>query len=330
MKKIAIFLALTILCLNAPVGRPLAALSAETTFVTIGSGDVSGVYYPTGLLLAERINERREELGIRATVESTRGSVFNVNAIMAGYLDFALVQSDIQYEAFRGLAEWASAGPQAELRSIASLHDESVCLVAAVDSGIHTMSDLKGKRVNLGNPGSGQHRNAIDALLSAGIDPGRDIVVTEVRAAEAPALLADDRIDAFFCTVGHPSETLAEAVSGPRKVRFIPIAGPGIDRLIAERGYYTKTVLPVTKFYRGSENGADVETFGVRATLCTSARVPDQVVYAVTKALFGDLDQFRRQVSAQAGLTRERMLEGLSAPLHPGAMKYLGETGPIR
>ena len=307
-----------------------AGLQAETEFVTIGSGDITGVYYPTGLIIAKMINDKREEYGVRATVESTRGSIFNVNAIMAGYTEFGLVQSDVQYEAVKGLAGWAEKGPQKELRSVFSLHRESVCLVAAVDAGINTITDLKGKRVNLGNPRSGQYRNAIDALKSAGLDPNEDILAEKVKATEAPLLLQDNRIDAFFCTVGHPSETLKEAVSGPRKVRFIPITGPGIDRLIAGTNYYAKTVLPVGEFYRGAENTGDVETFGVMATLCTSARVPDHVVYVITKELFDNFDRFRRQHPAHAGLTREGMLEGLSAPLHPGAVRYFKETGLLQ
>lgn len=330
MRKISISLVFTVLWMGILLDTLPASLQAEASFVTIGSGDITGVYYPTGLILAKMINDKREEYGIRAAVESTRGSVFNVNAIMAGYLEFGLAQSDKQYQAVKGLAEWAEKGPQRELRAVFSIHRESVCLVAAVDAGITTIADLKGKRVNLGNPGSGQYRNAIDALESAGLDPTRDIIVEKVIATEAPQLLQDNRIDAFFCTVGHPSETLKEAVSGLRKVRFIPITGPGIDRLISEKPYYGKDVIPVAEFYRSSENAANVDTFGVLATLCTSTRVPDQVVYAITKETFDNFDHFRGQHPAYAGLTKAGMLEGLTAPLHPGAVKYFREAGMMK
>ena len=198
-----------------------AELQAETVFITIGSGDFSGVYFPTGLTIAKMINHRRNVYGIRATVESTRGSVFNLNAILAGYLEFGLAQSDVQNQAVLGLAEWAKKGPRKELRAVFSIHHESVCLVAAVDAGIKTIADLKGKRVNLGNPGSGQYQNSIDAMQAGGLNPKRDIYAQKVKASEAPVLLQDNRIDAFFCTVGHPSETLQNATSGERKVRFI-------------------------------------------------------------------------------------------------------------
>jgi TRAP transporter TAXI family solute receptor len=202
--------------------------------------------------------------------------------------------------------------------------------VAAADAGIEKVADLKGKRVNHGNPGSGQYWNSIDALESSGLKPDTDIISTKVRATEAPVLLQDKRIDAFFCTVGHPSETLREAVSGPRKVRFVPITGPGVDKLIAEKRYYTRTSIPVTQFYPGSENTGDVQTFGVFASLCTSVRVPDHVVYLITKEVFENFDHFKSQHPAYAELTKKGMLENLSAPLHPGAIKYFRETGLIQ
>ena len=304
-----------------------ATLKAETTFVTIGSGDFTGVYFPTGLAIAKMINKKRNEYEIRATVQSTRGSAFNLDTIMAGYLEFGLIQSDIQYQAFNGLAEWSKEGPQKELRAVFSIHHESVCLVAAVDTDINAIADLKGKRVNIGNPGSGQYQNAIDALQAAGINPKNDIDAEKVKASEAPVLLQEKRIDAFFCTVGHPSKTLQNATTGERKVRFIPIAGSGIDQLVAEQNYYTKTTVPITQFYPGAQNSADVKTFGVIATLCTSSTIPDHVVYTITKEVFDNFAEFKGQHPALGDLTKEDMLNGLTAPLHAGATKYFKEVG---
>jgi len=303
------------------------ALQAETVFVTIGSGDFTGVYFPVGLTIAKMLNHRRNVYGIRATVESTRGSMFNLNAIMAGYLEFGLAQSDAQYQAVMGLAEGATKGPREELRAVFSIHHESVCLVAAVDAGMKTIADLKGKRVNLGNPGSGQYRNAIDALVAAGLNSKRDIYPENVKTSEAPELLQDNLIDAFLCTVGHPSETLREATSAERRVRFIPITGPGIDKLVADNHFYTQTTVPVAQFYPGAENPVDVKTFGVIATLCTSARVPAEVVYAIAKEVFDNFEEFKRQHPALGKLAKEDMLKGHTAPFHPGAIKYFREVG---
>jgi len=312
------------------------AVTAETqgqpqpTFITIGSGDPTGVYYPVGKIIARMLNDQRHAHGIRATVEATGGSGFNVNAIMAGTLEFGLVQSDVQYQAVNGLSLWGQKGPCKALRSVFSLHRESVCLVAAVDAGIATIADLKGKRVNLGNPRSGQYRNAIDALQSVGMDPGRDILAEKVKATDAPMLLQDRKIDAFFCTLGHPNETIKQAVSGPRKVRFVPLTGPGIAGLIAEKNYYAKTTVPVERFYREAQNNGDVETFGVIATLCTSARVPDPVVYRITKEVFDNFDAFVGLHPAFTGMTRANTRDGLTAPLHPGALNYFREAGLLK
>jgi TRAP transporter TAXI family solute receptor len=249
---------------------------------------------------------------------------------VAGYLEFGLAQSDIQYQAVKGLAGWAKQGPLEQLRAVFSMHHESLCLVAAVDAGINAITDLKGKKVNLGNPGSGQYRNAIDALLALGLKPKTDIDAQKARAAEAPVLLQDNRIDAFFCTVGHPSETLQNATTGERKVRFVPITGSGIDQLVADHNYYTKTTVPVAQFYPSAENPAKTETFGVIATLCTSAKVPDHVVYGITKAVFENFDYFKRQHPALRDLAKEDMLKGLTAPFHAGALKYFKEVGLLR
>ena len=305
--------------------RP-AVVEGALKYVTIGTGGVTGVYYPTGGAISKIVNRKRKKYGIRVTVESTGGSVFNVNAVMSGDLEFGIVQSDRQYQAINGLAEWKDKGPQKKLRAICSFHPESITLVAAVDSGIETMADLKGKIVNIGNPGSGQRQNSIDALTAVGIDYEKDIKAEGLKAAEAPKMLQDGRIDAFFYTVGHPSGAIKEATSGRRKVRFIAVEGPGIDKLIEENPFYAKAYVPI-KHYPQAVNKEDVPTFGVKATFVTSADVPDDIVYAITKEIFDNLEDFKKLHPAYAVLTKENMLEGLSAPIHPGAMRYYKEVG---
>ena len=301
-------------------------VEAKTTFVTIGTGGITGVYYPTGGAIAKIVNQKRKEYGIRCTVESTGGSVFNVNAIMSGDLEFGVVQSDRQYQAINGLAEWKEKGPQTDLRAVFSIHPESVTLCAAVDTDIKKIKDLAGKRVNIGNPGSGQRQNSIDALNAVGLNYETDIKAEGVKAAEAPGLLQDGRLDAFFYTVGHPSGAFKEATAGRRKVRFVEIDDPGIENMIKEKPYYAKSYVPV-ELYPGAENDADVKTFGVKATFVTSAKVSDDVVYAVTKEVFENFEDFKKLHPAYKVLTKEGMLEGLSAPIHPGAMKYYKEAG---
>ena len=301
---------------------------AKTVFVTIGTGGITGVYYPTGGAIAKMVNKKRKEYGIRATVESTGGSVFNINAILAGDLEFGVAQSDRQYQAVQGIEDWKDKGPQKDLRAVFSIHPETVDLIAGADTGINSIEDLKGKRVNIGNVGSGYRQNAIDALEANGLNWEKDFNAESLKAAEAPGLIQDGRLDAAFYTVGHPSGYYKEATSGKRQVKFIPIEN--VDGLLAKYPYYAKAVTKVTNFYPGAANDKDVPTFGVKATFVTSANVPDKVVYAIVKEVFDNFDEFVKLHPAYTGLTKENMLEGMSAPFHPGAVKYYKEVGAIK
>jgi TRAP transporter TAXI family solute receptor len=298
----------------------------RTYYIIIGTGGITGVYYPTGGAICRILNKKRKVSKIRCTAESTGGSVYNINAVMAGDLDFGMAQSDRQYQAWNGFAEWRRKGPQDDLRAVFSVHAESVTLVAAVDSGIKTIQDLRGKRVNIGNPGSGQRQNSIDALENAGINYKRDLKAKGVRAAEAPGLLQKGRIDAFFYTVGHPSGAIKWATSGKRKVRFVPITG--VDGLIERYPYYAKALIPV-KFYPGVANRRNVKTFGVKATLVTYKKMPNYIVYSFAKEVFENFDAFKRLHPAYSLLTKKDMLEALSAPIHPGAATYYRDVGLI-
>ncbi len=324
MKKLMYSLVLFVALAFISSGLFPTKASAGTEFYTIGTGGVTGVYYPTGGAISKMVNNKEAEYGIRLTYESTGGSVFNVNAIMTGDLEFGVVQSDRQFQAMKGLAEWKDAGPQKKLCAIFSIHPESITLVAAVDAGIKSLEDLKGKRVNIGNPGSGQRQNSIDALEGAGIDWRKDIKAEGLKAAEAPGMLQDGRIDAFFYTVGHPNGAIKEATNGARKVRFIAINLP--DSFYKKFPYYAPSFVPVAH-YPSSESKNDVATFGVKATFVTSLDVSNAAVYAVTKEVFENLATFKTLHPAYSVLTKKNMLEGLSAPIHPGAMKYYKEAG---
>jgi len=320
MRKLSLTLVLAI------IGLSFTLVSAQTrsTFVTIGTGGITGVYYPTGGAIAKMVNRTKKEHNIRAVVESTGGSVFNIDAIVAGNLEFGLVQSDRQFQAVHGLAEWKERGPQTTLRAVFSIHPEAVTLIAASDAGIKNIQDLKGKHINIGNPGSGQRQNAIDALTAAGIDYEKDLQAESIKAIDAPGMLQDNQIDAFFYTVGHPSGAIKEATSSARKVVIADITH--VETLLDKFPYYTQATIPI-KLYPGADNEKDIQTIGVKATLVTSSKVPDEVVYALTRAVFGNFDDFKTLHPAYSSLTRENMLEGLSAPIHPGAMRYFKEAG---
>ena len=327
MKKafsiVAIALVFSVLFLGCEK-KAAGTAAPQRTFVTIGTGGVTGVYYPTGGAISKMVNQNFDTYGIKATVESTGGSVFNVNAIMAGDLEFGIVQSDRQFQAYNGTSDWESAGKQEKLRAVFSIHPESVTMLAADDSGIEEFEDIVGKVINIGNPGSGQRGNAQDIMEAYGIDWEKDIKAEGLKASEAAKMLQDGRIDAYFYTVGHPNGSFKEATSGARKAHFVPITK--IDGLLAKFPYYAASYIPV-KEYPNATNSGDVDTFGVKATLCTSSDVPDEVVYAITKEVFENLEDFKKLHPAFAVLTKESMLTGLSAPIHDGALKYYKEVG---
>ncbi len=297
----------------------------QTNFVTIGTGGVTGVYYPTGGAISRMINLQKDVYQIKATVESTPGSVYNINAVISGDLDFGITQSDRQYQAYHGLAEWADSGKQEDLRAIFSIHPESITLIVSEESGINSLADLKGKRINLGNPGSGQLQNSRDILKTIGLDE-KDFNAEFVKAVEAPGLLQDERIDAFFYTVGHPNGNIKESTSGRIKVKIIPITGPEIDKMLEEFPYYAKSVIP-KEFYPNSLNEEDINTIGVKATFITSVNVNEKIVYAMTKEVFENLEEFKKLHPAYKVLTKENMMAGLSAPIHEGASRYFKEIG---
>ena len=328
MKRTGIFVVALAAVALAFTGFGPAPVMAATKYFTIGTGGVTGVYYPTGGAIARIVNAKKDEYGMRLTVESTGGSVYNINAIMSGDLDFGVVQSDRQYQAFNGSqdSEWAGK-PQKNLRALFAIHPESVTLCAAVDAGINSIGDLKGKRVNIGNPGSGQRQNSIDVLTAVGIDIDKDIMAEGLKAAEAPGMLQDGRLDAFFYTVGHPSGAFKEATSGTRKVKFIPIELPA--SFYEKFPYYAPSMIPL-KEYPGAANDGDVPSFGVKATFVSSSKVKDKYVYGLVKEIFENFDEFKKLHPAYAVLTKENMLEGLSAPIHEGAMKYYKEAGLMK
>ncbi|MBW1908290.1 MAG: TAXI family TRAP transporter solute-binding subunit [Deltaproteobacteria bacterium] len=322
MKKSVIFLTLLLFAFT------ISSFALSKTFVTIGTGGVTGVYYPTGGAITRMINKKFKQYNIKATVESTAGSVYNINAVLSGDLEFGIAQSDRQYQAYHGLAEWSKRGPQKDLRAIFSIHPESITLIVSAKSGVRSVTDLRGKRVNIGNPGSGQLQNSKDVLAAFGIGIN-EITAEQVKALEAPGLLQDGKIDAFFYTVGHPNGNIKEATSGRLKVRIIPITGQGIDALLKKYPYYAKTIIP-GKFYPNALNTGDVESIGGKATFVTSKNLHEKIVYAVTKEVFDNLEDFKKLHPAYSVLTKEKMLKGLSAPIHKGALKYYREAGLLK
>ena len=311
----------------AMLGLAGGAEAQQQRFVTIGTGGVTGVYYAVGGAVCRLLNKDRKAHGIRCSVESTGGSAFNINTIKAGELDFGLTQSDVQYNALKGLAQFKEGGAYADLRAVYSVHPEPFTVLARKDLNATKFEDLKGKRVNVGNPGSGTRASMEELLTALSWKMSDFSLASELRADEHGPALCDNKIDAFFYGVGHPSANIQDPTT-TCSAKLVSITGPAIDKLVASNPYYAKATIPGGMY---SNNPNETQTYGVLATLVTSAKVPEDVVYLLTKATFDNLEEFKKLHPAFAHLKAEDMAKnGLSAPLHPGAEKYYKEKGWLK
>lgn len=301
-----------------------AALAQQKRFISIGTGGVTGVYYPTGSAICRLLNKERRRHGIRCSVEATGGSIYNLDSVRSGELDFGIAQSDWQFHAFKGSSKFAEKGPDADLRAVFALHPEPVTVLARPDAGIRHITDVKGKRFNIGNVGSGT-RGTWEVLEAAlGWKRGDLKLATELKSAEMAQALCGDKIDGYFWLVGHPSASTAEAVASC-DARLVEVTGPAIDRLVKDNSFYRYATIP-GGMYRGNER--DIRTYGVGATLVTSARVDESVVYELVMAVFTNFETFKKLHPAFRRLQKEEMArDGLSAPLHPGVEKAFKELG---
>lgn len=316
-----LFLAVALTGGSAIAAAP-AAVAAE--FFTIGTGGVTGVYYPAGGAICRFVNRNRDDHGLRCSVESTGGSVYNLNTMREGELDFGVVQSDWQYYAYEGESKFADQGPFEGLRAVFSLHPEPFTVVARADADIENFDDLQGKRVNVGNPGSGQRANMEELMERKGWTMDDFALASELKPAEMAQALCDNKIDAFVYVVGHPSGAIKEATTTCDAV-MVDVDGPAVEKLINDNPFYRRAVIP-GGMYEGTPD--DTVTYGVGATLVSSVKTSDEAVYETVRAVFENFEQFKSLHPAFEVLKKEEMVaDGLSAPLHDGALKYYREVG---
>mgnify|MGYP001329994773 CR=1 FL=1 len=310
----------------------VAALSvmpaaAQQKFVTIGTGGVTGVYYAAGGAICRLLNKDRKTHGIRCSVESTGGSAFNINTIKGGELDFGMAQSDVHYLALKGEKSFKEGGAFADLRSVFSVHPEPFTVLARKEAGVTKFEDFKGKRFNIGNPGSGTRSSMEELLKEMGWKTTDFSLASELKADEHGPALCDNKIDGFYYGVGHPSANIQDPTTSCG-AKLVPITGAAVDKLVKENPYYAKASIP-GGLYAGNPN--PTPTYGVLATMVTSAKVADETVYQLVKAVFENFDEFKKLHPAFAALSAEAMVkDGLSAPLHAGAAKYYKEKGWLK
>ncbi len=300
------------------------AATAQQTFITIGTGGVTGVYYPTGGAICRLVNKGRKEHGVRCSVESTGGSVYNTRTIREGELDFGIVQSDVQSAAMEGVRAFEGDEPYADLRAVFSVHPEPMHVMVRADSGIDSVMAMKGKSVNIGNPGSGTRVLADVMMAAAGVTPDDFALAAELKSSEQAAALCDGKIDAAIWAAGLPNGSTMEATS-TCDIKLLDLSTSGTDKVLAENAAYAAATIP-GGLYPG--NDEDIASWGPKATFVTDAKTPDEVVYVLVKSIFENFDDFKKLHPAFGRLTEEQMIkDGLSAPLHPGAVKYYKERG---
>ncbi|MDJ0992795.1 MAG: TAXI family TRAP transporter solute-binding subunit [Dinoroseobacter sp.] len=297
---------------------------AETTFITIGTGGVTGVYYPTGGAICRLVNKDRKEHGVRCSVESTGGSVYNTRTIREGELDFGVVQSDVQSAAMEGVRAFDGDEPYGDLRAVFSVHPEPMHVMVRADAGIESVMDMKGKRVNIGNPGSGTRVLAGVLMEAAGVTPEDFSLAAELKSSEQSAALCDGKIDAAIWAAGLPNGSSMEATS-TCDIKLLDLTTSGMDTVLSANPAYAAATIP-GGMYPG--NDADVMSWGPKATFVTDMATSEDTVYVLVKAVFENFEDFKKLHPAFGRLTEEQMIkDGLSAPLHPGAEKYYKERG---
>ncbi|MBL8341055.1 MAG: TAXI family TRAP transporter solute-binding subunit [Rubrivivax sp.] len=302
------------------------AAQAQQKFITIGTGGVTGVYYAAGGAICRLVNKDRAKHGIRCSVESTGGSVFNVNTIKAGELDLGFAQSDVQFNATKGVAQFKD-GAYGDLRAVFSVHPEPFTVVARKEAGAKGFADFKGKRFNVGNPGSGTRASMEEMLAAMGWKMGDFSLASELKADEHGPALCDGKIDGFYYAVGHPSANIQDPTTSCG-AQLVPLTGAAVDKLVADKPYYAKVTIP-GGLYPNNPNATP--TYGVLATVVASSKAPADTVYQVVKAVFDNFDEFKRLHPALANLSPQNMVkDGLSAPLHEGALRYYKEKGWVK
>ncbi len=309
----------------ATLAAPVAV--AQQKFVTVGTGGVTGVYYAAGGAICRLVNKDRAKHGIRCSVESTGGSVFNINTIKGGELDLGFAQSDVHYNATKGLSQFKDAGAVSDLRAVFSVHPEPFTVLARKEAGVKNFADFKGKRFNVGNPGSGTRASMEEMLGAMGWKLTDFSLASELKADEHGPALCDGKVDGFFYAVGHPSANIQDPTTSCG-AQLVPLTGPAVDKLVSEKPYYARAIIPGGLY---PNNPNPTPTYGVLATVVASSKASNDTVYAVVKAVFDNFEEFKKLHPALANLKPENMVkDGLSAPLHDGAVKYYKEKGWVK
>ncbi|HIP61551.1 MAG TPA: TAXI family TRAP transporter solute-binding subunit, partial [Sulfurovum sp.] len=275
--------------------------------------------------ICRMMNKNMKETGIRCSVESTGGSVYNVNTINANELDFGIAQSDTAYQGYNGEGKFEGKAVKG-LRSVLAIYPELLAFVVNAKSGIKTLNDIKGKKINIDVAGSGTRMTTEIVLKEFGIKISDLALANELKSSEGPTMLKDNKIDGYFGVFGHPTANIKDA-SNSLAIDLIAIEGKPIDDLVAKYSYYAKGII-AGSFYNGVDH--DTPSIGVKAVLVTKDSIDEKIVYTLAKTILDNFDAFKKLHPAYKTITKESLLDGLAVPQHPGAIKAFKEAGLIK
>lgn len=295
--------------------------------ITIATGTPGTIEHPVGNAICRLYNLTDYAKTGACIAVSSDGSVANVQRIRSRAATLGLVQSDVAYAAYRGEGPFAAIGPDTELRTLIALHSQSFTVIARADSGIRDFQDLRGKRIGIGMSGAGFSLTRDVVLGFYGWKISDFDRALELGPTNQDQALCDNTVDAIIFEAGHP-DGLAQAAITECDARLVPVSGPPIDRLLAAHPYYVASIIP-GGLYAG--NPKNVPTFGTRVLLVASARQPDDLAYALVKAVMQNFDDFRRLHPALFILKAQDLVPSEAVmPIHPGAIAYYREAGLMR
>ncbi|MCD6188122.1 MAG: TAXI family TRAP transporter solute-binding subunit [Desulfuromusa sp.] len=316
----------TFLALLLVYTLPATSMATEP-ITTIATGGINGVYYSAGGAVAKMFNKKRHEFGGWMANQASKGSLENIDIVLAGDVDFGISQANFLYFASNGIGDFEGQ-QKTNLRAVLGLYVEDLTIIAAMDAEINNAKDLIGKRVNIGVVGSSDEQTSTVVLERSGVDPA-DVELFNYPVYEASERLQAGDIDAYVYTVGHPNLSVMEATDGDRKIHIVPFDQNFIDGLAASRPFLSADTID-TQYYDKLENKGPIPTVGIKSVLFTRAEMDEETVYRVVKQVIENLKLFRMQHPAFARLNRMKMSQDVIVPLHPGAARYFREAGIIQ
>ncbi len=309
---------LVLACFTAPA-------QAGERLITLGTAGVTGVYYPAGGAICRLVNRNRKDHNLRCVVESTGGSISNLEGLRAKELDLGLAQSDWLYHAYNGTEVFKDQGANKDLRVLFALHSEPFTILVRGNSGVKSFADLKGKRVTLGTPGSGIKSTLQDLMKLKGWSESSLKISPDLKTQDQAQALCSGKTDAIVYALGHPNAAVQQ-ITSMCDTRIVGFSGPEVEKFVKQHPFYTHTTIPGGLYLHNKEG---VRTFGVKAVLISSTEMDEQTAYEFARSVFENLDNFQTLHPVFATLDAARMVEDVQniAPFHPGAARYFKEHG---